>query len=70
MDITEISNIIGTLGFPIIMCLLIYKQNGELTKSHKEEIDSLSNVINNNTLTLEKLSYMLERGGSNESSDS
>lgn len=61
MDITEICNIIGTVGFPIVMCLLIYKQNGELTKSHKEEIDNLSNVINNNTSTLEKLTYMIER---------
>lgn len=61
MDITEIYNIIGTVGFPIVMCLLIYKQNGELTKSYKEEIDNLSNVINNNTSTLEKLTYMIER---------
>lgn len=61
MDITEIYNIIGTVGFPIVMCLLIYKQNGELTKSYKEEIDNLSNVINNNTSTLEKLTYMIGR---------
>lgn len=46
MDNQTIINAIGTIGFPIVMCLIlvfvIYKSN----ENHKEEMKSLQESIN------------------------
>lgn len=54
MDNTVFS-LIGSLGFPIIMCLLLYKQQIETVKSHHDEMDEMRKSIDNNTLIVQKL---------------
>ena len=46
---------ISNLGFPIAACIALawYVRNRD--KAHKEEIDKLSNVVENNTLVLNKI---------------
>ena len=60
MDMATIAQLIGSLGFPIVACgalaWFIYQQN----KSHKEEMDKMSEAINNNTLVLNKLLIKFE----------
>lgn len=46
---------IGQIGFPIVLCLLLWKELGDERESHKEEISKLAEVINNNTQALIKL---------------
>lgn len=55
MDATNVVSIISTVGFPIAMCLLMGWYIKEQQKLHKEEIDKMSDAVNNNTLVVQKL---------------
>ena len=55
MDITAISQAIGTLGFPIAMCLAMFWYMTKQTETHKEEVAKMTEALNNNTLALNKL---------------
>ncbi len=66
MDANTIITMIGSLGFPIVACIGIAyffaKANDnyrldmkEASMRHKEEIDKMSEAINNNTKALELL---------------
>lgn len=72
MTPNDIITMITTVGFPIVMCgaLGYYvkytnDRNREdlLTErtSHKEEIEAMTEAINNNTLALQKLTDYIER---------
>lgn len=60
---TEWANLISSVGFPIGMCLLMWYQNSELTKTHKEETDELKKAIENNTLILTELTALIKNTG-------
>ena len=60
MDYTLIKEIIGSYGFPILACAALFRSGlterkesrkliAEMTSMHKEEVDNLAQVINNNT---------------------
>lgn len=51
---------ISSIGFPIVCCLIMFKNNQTLQDTHKEEIDKLREVIDNNTLTITKLYERME----------
>lgn len=66
MDINTILQAIATVGFPICSCIVIgsyfskvndnYRSDiKEITASHKEEINQLASVIQQNTLVIQKL---------------
>lgn len=57
MDIVQI---IGSLGFPIVCCMVLFKQNQDLIASHKQEMDKITESINNNTIALTKLCEKIE----------
>ena len=60
-----IINSIGAVGFPIVMCLIIFCYLNEERKSHKEEMDTLSKTIEENTkaiLELQDLCKFLKGG--------
>ena len=59
MDTQAITALIGSLGFPIVMCLIMVKVMMQMEESHKTEIDSLKESLNNNTNVLTKLETML-----------
>lgn len=50
--LTIIMQVIGSLGFPIVMCILLYKHLDEEQKAHKEEISKLTDAIQDLKLTL------------------
>jgi len=60
MDFTVLTQLIGSLGFPIVMCFLLFirlqKQDEEFTSTMSEIIKS----INNNTNALTILAYKLD----------
>lgn len=60
MDYTNIQTFITSVGFPIVMCLLMYKRMGEENDAHQKEMDSLKEALNNNTIVLEKLAQRLD----------
>lgn len=78
MDITtistEITGIIGALGFPIFFCIKLFNENREQRQAHKEEVmklcetqkaevEGLCKAITENSLLLSRL---IEREDMNE----
>ena len=49
MELSTITNIIGSIGFPIVMCLMLFNWIKDLEKQHKEETEKLTTAVNNNT---------------------
>lgn len=60
MDANAITSLIGSVGFPIVMCLLMVKLMKDSEDSHKQEIDSLKDALNNNTQVLTKLQTTMD----------
>ena len=56
----EITNLISSVGFPIVACIFLYKQNCNLHETHKREIDTLKSVIENNTISVTKMYEKLD----------
>ena len=54
-EIQMIQTMISSIGFPIVACIFLYKQNVNQAEQHKQEIDRLSQVIENNTLSITKM---------------
>ena len=72
MDAQTITTIISSLGFPIFCCLALgwwiksttesfNKQLDETRKDHKEEIKSIKDSLDNNTIALTRLLEKLEK---------
>lgn len=59
--LTIVMQVIGSLGFPIVMCILLYNHLKEVQKDHKEEISKLSEVINDLKITLAGIQSWIER---------
>lgn len=55
MDYQTIVQIISNNGFPIIMCLLLYRQTLASEEAHKQEIEGLKESINANTNAMNAL---------------
>lgn len=62
MDANTIIQIVGSLGFPIVMCGALYWRMLKSDEQHKAEMDKLSEALNNNTIALTKLSDKFEKG--------
>jgi hypothetical protein len=63
MELAEIMNLIGSVGFPIVMCLVImYFWNNQYTNTMKELKDTISrltDVVADNTKVLALLEQRL-----------
>lgn len=60
MDINTIVQLVGSLGFPIAMCIYMAYSNNKLNEQHRESETKLTEIINNNTLALTKLSDRID----------
>lgn len=56
----DIVSIISTVGFPITLTLILLWYIYDSNNKHKEEIDTMSEALNNNTLALTKLLDRME----------
>lgn len=61
MDYQAIVQIISNNGFPIIMCLLLYRQMLTSEEAHKQEIEGLKESITANTNAINALIQTIER---------
>lgn len=61
MDYQAIVQIISNNGFPIIMCLLLYRQMLASEEAHKQEIEGLKESITANTNAINALIQTIER---------
>lgn len=55
MDYTAVAQLIGSLGFPIVACVMLYMRMEKQDENHKQEVSELSKAIQNNTLVMQKL---------------
>lgn len=66
MDFAELGTLIGSYGFPIVMCIVMawyVKTQTEsnnaridkLNQEHKEEVAKMTEALNNNTIALQRL---------------
>lgn len=66
MDMDAVTTAISTLGFPIVMCGVMFWYMIKEKDTHKEEMDSVTEALNNNTIILQKLCDKLD-GDKNDS---
>lgn len=57
----EVVTLITNVGFPIGLTLILLWYIYDSNNKHKEEMDKMSEAINNNTLALTKLIDRLEK---------
>lgn len=73
MNIGDLTQIVSTVGFPIAMCFILAwyvktrdeahtEQINRITEQHKEESKLMTEAIQNNTLTIQKLIDILSKG--------
>lgn len=55
MEITELTNLISTVGFPIIMCFIMFRYMEENDDKREAESKELREAINNNTQAMIRL---------------
>lgn len=55
MDYTAVMQLIGSLGFPIVACVMLYVRMEKQDENHKQEVSELTKAIQNNTLVMQKL---------------
>ncbi len=60
MDITQITNIISTIGFPIVMCIIIFKHLDKEREDHKEEISSLKDILSDTKNVIAELKQLIQ----------
>ena len=64
MDFSAVSQLITSVGFPIAACVALFWQMNKESTQHKEEMDSLKESLNQNTLAITKLVlFMQEKEG-------
>lgn len=63
MDVNSMIQLIGSLGFPIVACGALFWRMIKSDEQHKEEINKMSEALNNNTSALVKLTEKLEKEG-------
>lgn len=59
MDTGTVTQLIGSLGFPIVACVALFIQNNKQEEMHKEEMDKVTVALNNNTTVLTRLETAL-----------
>lgn len=62
MDANTIMSMIGSVGFPIAMCLAMFFYMTKQSESHRTEVEKITEALNNNTLALNRLEMKLENG--------
>lgn len=60
MDVAAIQTLIGSLGFPIVCCGVLFWYLYTTQKQHKEESHKWTEALNNNTLVLQRLLDKME----------
>lgn len=59
MDFSSINSLLSSVGFPIIMCLIMVKQNEATRSEHREEVKELTRVVESNTIAIQRITDTL-----------
>ena len=61
MDIGAIQTTISNLGFPIACVIAMFWMMNKEREDHKEEMEKVTEALNNNTLALTELRAMMQK---------
>lgn len=61
MDGSTLVQMIGSLGFPIAACCYMFYIMEKEREGHREEMNKITDALNNNTLALQHLSDTLNK---------
>lgn len=61
MDVNALTTLVGSLGFPIVACGAMFYEMHQQSKRHAEEMEKVSDALNNNTLALTELKDKLNK---------
>ena len=56
----SVTQLIASLGFPIVMCLLMFKYITDESENHKKEVDAMKDSLKENTVVLSDLKSMIQ----------
>ena len=59
MDITQVMQAIGSLGFPIVACCALFYYLNKEQEAHKSEMDAVKEALNRNTDALLELKTII-----------
>lgn len=59
MDITQVMQAIGSLGFPIVACCALFYYLNKEQEAHKAEMDAVRDALNRNTDALLELKTII-----------
>lgn len=62
MDITVMTQLIGSLGFPIACVIAMFFFWNKEREDHKSEMQKMTEALNNNTLALIKIESIINNG--------
>lgn len=65
MDVTMVTQLIGSLGFPIVCCGALFWYLVKEKEAHKDEMEELRKSVEANTMAINSLCQHLG-GGKNE----
>ena len=63
MDVNSLIQLVGSLGFPIVACGALFWRMVKSDEQRKEEMNKMSEALNNNTSALVKLTERLDKEG-------
>ena len=61
MDVNILIQLVGSLGFPIVACGALFWRMVKSDEQHKEEMNKMSEALNNNTAALVKLTEKIDK---------
>lgn len=64
MDVATITQLIGSLGFPVACAIAMFWIWNKEREDHKMEMQKMTEALNNNTLALIKIETVLDHGKS------
>lgn len=61
MELTELGQLIGTLGFPIVACCAVFWYLQKESDNHKQEMSSMRDAVNANTSVIAELKMIMQQ---------
>jgi hypothetical protein len=59
MDPAQVSQLISSVGFPIVACIFMWKAMEDAAKAHAEETKIMRDSLNENTVVLAELKTLM-----------
>lgn len=60
MNVSDVTNILSNVGFPVAMCLLLFYYMERQNERHKQETDKLNETLQGNTNVLTELTTLIK----------